>query len=197
MVIQELLLHGWIIAAVVLSDRDIYASQVDSNGNLGNPIPVELVSFTATTNSIGVILNWLTATETNNQGFEVQRDNGRDFEALAFIDGHGTTTELHAYSHTDRNVEDGSYRYRLKQVDFDGTFEYSNVVEVDISAPDVFALDQNYPNPFNPSTIIKYSVPQSTQVVVKVFDVLGNEIGTLVNEKKPAGTYNVEFTINN
>jgi hypothetical protein len=156
-------------------------------------IPVELVRFQATTSGSDVKLNWTTATETNNQGFQIERRNGNAFISIGFVKGYGTTTETHHYFYTDQNLNSGSYTYRLKQVDFDGTFEYSNIVEVNVSTPEVFALGQNYPNPFNPSTTINFRLAVDSKVNLKVFDVLGNEVATLVNEGKPAGSYEVEF----
>ena len=156
-------------------------------------VPIELVSFKATANGSEVNLNWLTATETNNKGFEVQRSSVGDFETLAFVEGHGTTTETKVYSYSDRNIYAGSYSYRLKIIDFDGTFSYSNIVEADFQVPTTFSLQQNYPNPFNPSTTIKYSVPSTERVVIKVYGILGNEISVLVNEYKAAGNYEVNF----
>jgi hypothetical protein len=156
-------------------------------------VPVELVSFTANVNEGCVELNWLTSTETNNSGFEIQRSNGNDFETISFIEGHGTTTETHAYSYSDRNVNAGSYSYRLKQIDFDGTFEYSNVVEVEVSALREFALNQNFPNPFNPSTTITFKLAVDSKVSLKVFDLLGQEVATLVNSNMTAGSHNTKF----
>jgi hypothetical protein len=156
-------------------------------------VPVELTSFTASASDGLVELRWFTATETNNQGFEVQRSNGSEFETIAFVEGHGTTAEVQAYTYSDRNVAIGSYSYRLKQVDFDGTFEYSDVIEVDVPAPAEFALGQNYPNPFNPSTTINYSLSVDSKVTMKVFDVLGQEVATLLNGNIAAGSHNVNF----
>jgi len=156
-------------------------------------VPVELTSFTANADFGVVELSWITATETNNQGFEVQRSAGGEFETIAFVEGHGTTTEVQAYSYTDKSVNVGSYSYRLKQVDFSGTFEYSNIVEVDVPAPAVFALDQNYPNPFNPSTKIAFKLAVDSKVSLKVFDVLGQEVVTLVNTNLAAGGHNINF----
>jgi len=156
-------------------------------------VPVELTSFTATANFGVVELSWITATETNNQGFEVQRSAGGEFETIAFVEGHGTTTETQAYAYSDRSVNVGSYSYRLKQIDFDGTFDYSNVVEADVPAPAEFALDQNYPNPFNPSTKIAFRLAIDSKVSLKVFDILGQEVATLVNTNLVAGAHNVNF----
>lgn len=112
-----------------------------------NIVPVELISFTATFNGTSVDLNWITSTETNNAGFEIQRSSdGTNFETLSFIAGNGTTTETQVYTYSDISVDIGSYTYRLKQVDLNGSFSYSNEVEVDVTAPAEFALDQNYPD---------------------------------------------------
>jgi hypothetical protein len=159
---------------------------------LFDAVPVELTSFSATGDYGVVELSWITATETNNRGFEVQRSAGSEFEAIAFVEGHGTTTEIQAYSYIDR-IDAGSYSYRLKQVDFDGTFEYSNVVEVDVAVLREFALDQNYPNPFNPSTKIAFRLAVDSKVSLKVFDVLGQEVATLVNTNLVAGGHNIDF----
>ncbi|MDH3268918.1 MAG: T9SS type A sorting domain-containing protein, partial [Ignavibacteria bacterium] len=133
------------------------------------------------------------ATETNNRGFEVQRKTTGEYESVAFVEGKGTTTETQNYLFRDKNLLSGNYTYRLKQMDFDGSFSYSDEVEIDIDQPDVFYLGQNYPNPFNPSTVIKYSVPADGNVSLKVYDILGNEVSTLVDEFKQAGTFDVSF----
>jgi hypothetical protein len=159
----------------------------------GQLVPVELTSFTAAADYGVVELSWITATETNNQGFEVQRSNGGEFETIAFVNGNGTTTQTQVYSYTDRSVNVGQYSYRLKQVDFDGTFEYSGVVEVDVPAPAVFAMDQNYPNPFNPSTKIAFRLAVDSKVSMKVFNVLGQEVANLINTNMAAGSHNINF----
>ena len=158
-------------------------------------VPVEFNSFTATYSNNTVKLNWSTVSELNNQGFEIERRNNRaNWRLIGFKEGYGTTTEIHNYSFTDdlSGTNSSKLYYRLKQVDYDGSFEYSDIVEVDI-APIEFSLSQNYPNPFNPSTTINYSIPNAGIVTIKVYDVLGKEVATLVNEDKPAGNYEVEF----
>ena len=120
-----------------------------------------------------------------------------DWEEIGFVPGFGTTTETHSYNYSDAGLHSGTYTYRLKQMDFDGSFEFSNEVEVEVTSPIQFELEQNYPNPFNPSTTIKYSIPQTSNVVIKLFDVLGNEVKTLVNEEKPAGTYEITWYAEN
>ncbi len=156
-------------------------------------VPVELTSFTASVDQQNVTLNWVTASEINNQGFEVERNSGNGFEKVGYVEGFGTSTEPHRYSFIDASLNEGTYSYRLKQLDFDGTFEYFDAIEVEITIPDVFALKQNYPNPFNPSTKIDFSLAVNSKVSLKVFDVLGQEVATLVNTDLVAGLHNVEF----
>jgi parallel beta-helix repeat protein len=167
---------------------------------LTQPIPVELVSFTATTQAGTVILYWSTATEANNHGFEIERkiieiESEGEWTTIGFREGYGTTTEPKEYSYVDdiRDINVKSISYRLKQIDYDGSYKYSEEVFVDNPAPIDYSLQQNYPNPFNPNTKIKYSIPQTSKVVIIVFAVLGNEIETLVNEEKSAGTYEITW----
>ncbi len=125
------------------------------------PVPVELISFTADVNENNITLNWSTATETNNQGFDVERFvESLNWEKIGFVEGSGTTTELRSYSFVDENVTEGKYSYQLKQIDFDGSFEYSDVVEIEVGTPNQYSLEQNYPNPFNPTTTISYSIKE-------------------------------------
>jgi hypothetical protein len=160
-------------------------------------IPVELTSFAASSKGVEVELSWTTATETNNQGFKIERMNaGGSFEQVGYVAGFGTTTEPKAYSFIDSKLEAGSYTYRLKQIDFDGTFSYSEEVNVVVELPLEYALEQNYPNPFNPSTTIKYSIAEDGLVKIAVFNMLGEEVATLVNTQQKAGRYEVNFNAN-
>ena len=160
-------------------------------------IPVELTSFAASVNDNAVTLNWTTATELNNQGFDVERNSGNGFEKIGYVAGFGTSSEIHTYSYIDGSLQEGSYTYRLKQVDYDGTFEYSDVVEADVTVPDVFSLDQNYPNPFNPSTTINFSLAADSKVSLTVFDILGQEVANLINGNVAAGSHEINFNASN
>ncbi|MDP4115921.1 MAG: T9SS type A sorting domain-containing protein, partial [Bacteroidota bacterium] len=159
--------------------------------------PVELTSLAAnTTENNNVKISWETATEVNNSGFEIERSSdNKTFVKIAFVKGNGTTTEKHQYSYTDNAVMNSSkFYYRLKQMDLDGTTAYSKVVEVNYSnCPKQFSLSQNYPNPFNPSTTIQFSVPTECVVMLKVYDVLGKEVTTLVNDKMKPGYYKYQW----
>lgn len=156
------------------------------------PIPVELTSFTAAVIGNSIKLEWSTATETNNKGFEIQRGiNNRDLVTVGFVGGKGTTTEKQIYSYIDTERQPGTVYYRLKQIDFNGSYDYSKVVEVTRVVS--YELTQNYPNPFNPTTTITYSLPQNGLVTLKVYDVLGSEVAELVNGQIDAGVHKVNF----
>jgi uncharacterized protein (DUF2141 family) len=157
-------------------------------------IPVELNSFTAGVDGNNVNLMWTTATEKNNAFFELYRNDTR----IGTIQGSGTTTKKHSYSFTDENLKAGTYSYKLFQQDYDGTRKMVGTTEASVGDnPVSFTLDQNYPNPFNPTTVINYSLPSESFVTLKVYDVMGKEVRTLVNEKKSAGSYNVNFNAEN
>jgi hypothetical protein len=172
-------------------------------------IPVELSSFTASLlNNNSVQLKWITATSLNNHGFEIEKsfspaqNQGNDstlfvWERIGFIESMGNSTTPNEYSFTDITNQNSSIsKYRLKIIDLDGSFTYSDVVEVK-TIPTSFDLAQNYPNPFNPSTIIRWQSPIASHQSLKVYDILGNEVATLVDEFKPAGNYEVEFNSEN
>ncbi len=158
-------------------------------------IPVELTSFTANVNQNGYVeLNWTTATELNNLMFEVERKTEKDeYFTIGYVNGNGSTTEIQEYNYLDKTVDIGRYYYRLKQIDFQGTYEFSEEIEVDVKGPLSFTLQQNYPNPFNPSTNIKFSIPESGDIKLAIYNIVGEEVAVLVNGFTEAGFYNVTF----
>jgi hypothetical protein len=184
---------------------DIYASRVFSDGAL----PIQLASFTASvlTGNI-VLIEWITLSELNNYGFEVQRrqNSQQQFQTLpnSFIPGHGTTTEPQYYSYIDSTAHVGTWQYRLKQIDLDGTIHYTDPIQVAIVAstvnasniPEEFSLEQNYPNPFNPSTVIKYALPKGVHVKLSLFNTLGQRVQVLVDELQQAGYHQIIFDAN-
>ncbi|MHC1738509.1 MAG: T9SS type A sorting domain-containing protein [Ignavibacteriaceae bacterium] len=188
----------WMAFAYGATEAEMIANMQIAEQKYLQILPVELTSFTAFSGTNGVELNWKTATETNNYGFEIQKKNANvnesAFVTIAFINGAGTTADETAYYFRDKSVlsESGKFTYRLKQVDFNGQLSYSDEIEVELN-PTEFAMFQNYPNPFNPSTNIGFQLPLQTQVSLKIYDVLGNEVETLVNEVRNAGKYTVTF----
>lgn len=169
-------------------------------------VPVELASFIASVwqDEKTVQLNWTTATEINNSGFEIQKQVSSkqsavgNWEVIGFVPGFGTTTEPKSYSFIDEDVTTGIYKYRLKQIDFDGSFTYSNEIEVAVDfTPKEFILYQNYPNPFNPTTTIKYSLPVESLVSIYIFNALGEVIEELVSKVQSSGNYEVTWNAQN
>lgn len=164
-----------------------------------NNVPVEFISFTANENNNIVKLNWNTSTETNNYGFEIERkQDGSEWEKIGFMEGHGTTTELQEYYYIDNinTLRAKSLFYRLKQVDFNGSFEYSDVVEVE-TVPTQYELLQNYPNPFNPSTVIEFSLPEAANVSLTIYNALGEKVTELESGYLKAGFYNYQWNASN
>ena len=177
-------------------------------------MPVELSSFSGIFQNGKVKLLWRTETEVNNYGFEIFRtvypavggaqdsshsepDLSREeaWEKIGFIEGHGNSNSPKSYDFVDKNVMYGKHYYRLKQIDNDGSFEYSDVVEVDVPTLQGYViLEQNYPNPFNPETKIRFVVNENTQVTLKVFNAVGSEIAEIFNDKVESGRiYEVNF----
>jgi hypothetical protein len=156
-------------------------------------LPVELVSFNARENRNSILLNWTTATEVNNYGFEIERkvadqeqENGK-FEKIGFVNGAGNSNSSKSYSFTDNTLLGRVYMYRLKQIDNDGSYEYSKEIKVVLNNLPEYSLEKNYPNPFNPSTTIKYKLPVDSRVDLKIYDIMGREVKTLVNEDNSMG----------
>jgi len=202
------------------TDCDICADVITINGSYSgdgtqclSPLPVELITFTANVNGNKVTVNWQTATEVNNYGFEIERQiveklraTSNEWEKIGFVEGHGNSNSPKDYTFTDNLLGLSlNLNYRLKQIDFDGNYKYSDEITVELGElVKEYKLEQNYPNPFNPSTVIKYSIPvvrneyfRSLQTTLKVYDILGNEVATLVNENQKSGNYEVKFDASN
>ncbi|MDP2362525.1 MAG: C25 family cysteine peptidase, partial [Ignavibacteria bacterium] len=166
---------------------------------INNAVPVELVSFNAELVDGNVILNWSTTTESNNNGFQIERkvrssqSSVGNWENKGFVNGRGTTTEKTFYTYKDKNEKPGTYLYRLKQIDFDGTFSYSNEIEVEVTGPKDFALYQNYPNPFNPSTKIKFALPVKTNLSLNVYNTLGERVAEIFKGEMEEGYHEMMF----
>jgi predicted phosphodiesterase len=163
------------------------------------PVPVELVSFEAKVQGNTVVLSWETASETNNFGFDVERSREAkdEFAKIGFVPGAGTTTIAQNYVFTDRNLLAGNVRYRLRQIDTNGSFRYSPVLQIKINPPKSIYLSQNHPNPFNPETRIRFALPGEMHVTLKVFNILGDEVRTLVEGYQMAGVFEVKWDTRN
>lgn len=159
------------------------------------PLPVELTTFSASIFEESVELIWETVTEINNYGFEIERKiKEGEWNKLDFVNGHGNSNSPKYYSFLDNSIEgSGNYYYRLKQIDIDGTYEYSEIVEANLGVPNKFELNQNFPNPFNPTTSIQFNLPQESDAKLSVFNVLGEEVVELINNKISAGYHSIQF----
>ncbi|MGB5287440.1 MAG: T9SS type A sorting domain-containing protein, partial [Ignavibacteriaceae bacterium] len=176
--------------------RGVYEAYIDFT------IPVELSSFTAEADINKILLKWSTVTETNNLGFEVERKlKNQEWVRIAFIEGNGTTTEIKNYTYTDDYSllpYEGTVLYRLKQIDFNGSFEYSEQVAANLSfIPSEYYVSQNYPNPFNPSTTIKFSIPEESQVKINIYNSIGEVVESLVNGLYTTGNYDISWNAQN
>jgi hypothetical protein len=188
--------QGGFIICGTINSFTVVAQQVNKYGNIGIVIPVELISFNAKIINNTIVLTWQTATELNNMGFEIERKSlpEENWETIGFIKGYGTTAESKTYSFTDEDVNAGIYKYRLKQIDYDGSFEYSDEVEIEVnSQPKEYLLYQNYPNPFNSSTIIKYYLPEEGRVKLNIYNILGEKILTLFEGEQTSGNHQISL----
>lgn len=190
----------------VQSGADICADVVSilgsytGSGTLCNgALPVELSLFTASMNKDAINLHWRTETEINNYGFIIERKiNESEWDSLTFINGYGNSNSPKEYNYSDKDLFTGGskFKYRLKQIDNDGAFEYSDVVEVEV-VPVEYELSQNYPNPFNPNTTIRFSLPKATQLQIIIYDILGEQIETIAQGDYEAGYHKILFDASN
>jgi hypothetical protein len=197
-------LSGRTVNAIAISDTKVFAG---TNGAgvwsrlQSGVLPVELTSFTVNVKQNSIVLNWKTATELNNHGFEIERAADNDasatakWEVIGFVTGSGNSNSTKEYSYTDTKITgNGKFIYRLKQIDVSGNFKYSPEAEIRVNlAPKDYTLENNYPNPFNPSTVIKYSLPYESKVKLTVYNTLGVKVQELVSEVQPAGTHDFRF----
>lgn len=194
--IHELDTAGNLVRTILAAANLQYISLVD----FGNVIPVELASFTASIINNTTELQWKTSSEKNNRGFDIERklisrqNAAGNWESIGFVNGAGTTTHEQNYSFTDENIFGDRILYRLKQIDFDGSFNYSHEVEVDVATPNDYSLAQNFPNPFNPSTTISFSLPEKAAVSLNIYNSLGEFVTSVItSEEKDAGFYRINF----
>lgn len=188
----------------VSTGADVCADAIIINGTYSGggticqgPLPVLISSFTFSVNANAVILSWITEAEMNNSGFDIERKEVKEidiWEKINFVPGSGTTSGQRSYSFQDKKLNTGKYRYRLKQMDYNGNSEYFELgSDVIISAPMSFSMSQSYPNPSNPKSKIDYEIPFDGRVTIRVFDILGQEAAYIVDEFKKAGYYTSEF----
>ena len=197
---------SWVALSTTLTGSFVTASGLTTfsdfalaGDSIQQPLPVELSAFTSTIHKRDVTLNWTTASELNNSGFDIERSivNG-EWSKVGNVNGNGTSTVPHNYSFVERGLATGKYNYRLKQIDFNGNFTYYDLSnEVIVGVPTKFDLSQNYPNPFNPATKINYDLPFDSKVSIKLFDLSGREVASLVNEVKTAGYHTINFNASN
>jgi len=158
-------------------------------------LPVELSSYTGSVDNNNIVLEWLTSSELNNKGFEIERefDKGK-FEVIGFISGHGTTNEKNSYAFVDKELLPGKYSYRLKQVDYSGKFEYSNILDFEVTnLADTYQLYQNYPNPFNPTTKIEFDMKEKAFITLTIYNIVGEKVRELVNDELSKGKHALDF----
>ncbi len=161
-------------------------------------LPVELASFSSSVSSRQVTLFWITASEINNHRFEIERKNNDEWKTVGTVMGHGTSNQQHEYTFPDAELNSGSYQYRLKQIDFNGNHEYHNLPgDVIIEKPQKISLKQNYPNPCNPTTQISFDLSENGYVSLKIFDIIGKKVATLIDKELTADFYNIEFDVSN
>lgn len=170
---------------------------IDALAAINYALPVELISFNASLSGSNVILNWMTATESNSYGFSIERAReNSSYCEIGFMNASGNSASIKTYKFVDEILSSGKYYYRLKQIDMDGEFEYSPEVEITINNPGQFSVSQNYPNPFNPSTKVKYSIPFDSYIKINLFDVLGNKVGVIFEGDIEAGYHEISISAN-
>ena len=168
-------------------------SEFGMGGDNNNPLPVQLSSFTASVSNRDITLNWKTETEVNSAKFVVERKHkDNEWTSIAEVKASGNSNSPKEYSYLDKKLNSGVYEYRLKMIDNDGTYSYSDVVEGNVDLPKEYGISQNYPNPFNPTTKIDYQLPFDSKVMVELYSITGEKVGELFNGLNEAGYYTLE-----
>jgi hypothetical protein len=181
-------------AALDFTDPTWYSVSLNNPITVTGLIPVELTSFAAAGTRGGVQINWETATESNNLGFDIERSiNRKEFQKIGFVNGKGTTTQKSSYAFLDQTAGSGKQYYRLKQIDLDGAFKYSSTVEVDLSVPETFSLSQNYPNPFNPTTTLSFGLPVESEITLAIYNSVGELVRMAAKGIYQAGNHSINF----
>ncbi|MGA9295639.1 MAG: T9SS type A sorting domain-containing protein [Ignavibacteriaceae bacterium] len=179
------------------SAQNISAEIVGIITDEAGALPVELTNFVAQSVNNTIVLNWETGTETNNRGFEIEKYENAKWNKIGFLKGKGTTSEISKYSFIDKNINQNFIKYRIKQIDLNGSYSYSNEVEINKNYVSKYELRRNYPNPFNPVTTITYTLPQAGNVELKIYNSLGQKVAQLVNKQMQAGSYKVTWDAQN
>ncbi len=179
------------------SAQNISAEIVGIITDEADALPVELTNFVAQSVNNTIVLNWETGTETNNRGFEIEKYENAKWNKIGFLKGKGTTSEISKYSFIDKNINQNFIKYRIKQIDLNGSYSYSNEVEINKNYVSKYELRRNYPNPFNPVTTITYTLPQAGNVELKIYNSLGQKVAQLVNKQMQAGSYKVTWDAQN
>ena len=198
---QYSILPNTITHTITVPDLNSFSSF--ALGDANSPQPVELSSFMSSVKGRDVKLQWTTASEQNNEGFEIQKSivsskDPLDWVKAGYLTGNGTKTTHTNYTFEDKKLNTGNYNYRLKQIDYNGNFEYHNLASViEIGVPGKYDISQNYPNPFNPTSKIDFDLPYDSKVSIKLYDINGREMMTLVNEQKPIGYYTIQINGSN
>ena len=194
----------FIVSSLFLNTKAQYlggngSGYASAESSIDIPLPVELVNFQAKVFDNQVLLTWKTETEVDNYGFDIERQvSGRqsavsNWAVIGFVEGHGNSNSPKEYSYEDKGPVGGSkFLYRLKQIDTDGSFKYSEVINVELEVGD-FVLYQNYPNPFNPATRIRFNIKSATRVKLEVYNLIGEQVRVLIDGNMDEGTYEVEF----
>jgi hypothetical protein len=195
----ELAPNGWLSNSdwyfeVGGNDYTDYSNAFYSSSINNVPLPVELSSFKAQNTLNDITLNWETKTEFNSAKFEIERKSlNTDWNNIGYISASGNSNKAKQYTYTDKKLNSGKYSYRLKMVDRDGNFRYSDLINIEIAAPKEFFLSQNYPNPFNPSTKIDYQLPLDSRVTIELYNIVGQKVDELINKEQTAGYYSIEL----